>query len=105
MRTNRHHVIAILLYLAVPLCFAETVNDSTQFIVKENQVIIMPESIGDSFEEANKTFHYDWTQYTSIEANKKKAPQVEAFLNKHNNIAKLPEKIKHQAGELLYKLG
>lgn len=93
------------LLLLSPLAIAEDVTAGTQFIVQNDQVIISPHMIGSTFEQANKAFTYDWTQYTSIAANQKKVPEVEALLNKKGSLNSLSAAEKQQVAELSFKLG
>lgn len=77
----------------------------TQLIVQEDQQVTVPTPLGRSYEEANKAFNYDWTQYSSIKANQGKVEAVNSLVNKIKNPAKLDPKQRQFAGELILKLG
>lgn len=103
--TPTHSLTAMALLLLSRLAIASDIPSGTQFVVQADQVVISPHSIGSTFEQANKAFTYDWTQYTSIAANQKKVPEVEALLNKHSNLNSLPPAEQQQVAELSFKLG
>lgn len=100
---------SFVLSLITQVCFAITFNPTDyiakDLIIQSNKIFDPNKLSVDSLQLYEQRFDFDWNNYATIEKNKNKIDEVEAFLKTHPDFSKLTDAEKQSLGKILYKMG